>query len=164
MTGRFVDDDEVEYAGPAAEVPRVEAPSEDPTHGAFGGVANPRGPEISPEEVESLHNQDSQPHAQPRQPAQPQEIPPEAVEQLKGVIKGLEESMNNNVPPQTLSHTIMKMTPRQQAEGLVRAPLPQLIATIQQVAPESMLLTFQGRKYISALQQSLAQLLQQTPA
>lgn len=72
--------------------------------------------------------------------------------------------MNNNVPPQTLSHTIMKMTPRQQAEGLVRAPLPQLIATIQQVAPESMLLTFQGRKYISALQQSLAQLLQQTPA
>jgi hypothetical protein len=79
------------------------------------------------------------------------------------MINGLEESMNTNVQPQTLAQTIMKMAPRQQVEGMVQTSLAQFVATIQQISPESMLLTFQGRRYITALQQSLAQLLQQAP-
>ena len=167
-TGHFVEEEAVEHAGPVAEAPQVQeappAPPADPTHGAFGGVAYSKGPEISPEEVESLHNQDAQPKPQPPLQQQPQEIPQEAVEQLKGMINGLEESMNTNVQPHTLAQTIMKMAPRQQVEGMAQTSLAQFVATIQRIAPDSMLLTFQGRKYLTALQQSLAQLLQQTPA
>jgi len=181
QTGRVIEDDEVEHAGPAQENPQVEAPPqpqpqpqpqpEDPTKGAFGGVAYGRGPDISPEEVESLHNQDTKPPAQPnvQQPQPPsapqmQEIPPEAAQQLRGMIEGLEDSMSSGLAPNVLAGTIIKMAPPEQVQGMVQTSISQFLATIQQLAPESMLLTFHGRKYLTALQQSLAQQTQQPTA
>jgi len=82
-------------------------------------------------------------------------VPPEAMQQMKVLIKGLEESMTNNVPVETLAQTISNMAPPQQLKPFVDTPLAQLIGEISQVLPGSPLATYQGKKYIGALQQAL---------
>jgi hypothetical protein len=77
------------------------------------------------------------------------------MQQMKVLIKGLEESMTNNVPVETLAQTISNMAPPQQLKPFVDTPLAQLIGEISQVLPGSPLATYQGKKYIGALQQAL---------
>jgi len=161
MAGRFVDDDEVEEAGPAPEteqlrsqvgpdgVIRADVPPVQNSQG-FGGIQHDaKGPVVEPE---------SQPEEQPQQ-TQPARMPPEVAEQLKAMVSGLEESMRNQVPPETLAQTITKMAPPEQVRPFAHTPIQQLVTDIQQIMPESLLITYQGRQYLQALQASLSQLL-----
>jgi hypothetical protein len=87
------------------------------------------------------------------------QIPPEAVEQMKVLVKGLEESMNNGVSPQVLAQGISKMAPPDQLRPLVDTPLAQLIGEISAVLPGSPLATYQGKKFVGALQQELRKII-----
>jgi hypothetical protein len=99
----------------------------------------------------------------PAQPQQPpistEKIPPDVAEQMKAMISGLEESMTNGVPPNVLAGTIMQVAPPEQLRPFAQTPIQQLVADIQQVIPESMLASYQGRKYLSALQVELSKLI-----
>jgi len=82
-------------------------------------------------------------------------IPPEALQQMKVLVKGLEESMVNGVSPATLAQTIISMAPPEQLRPFVDTPVGNLANEISQVSPGSPLTTYQGKKYVGQLQQEL---------
>ena len=86
-------------------------------------------------------------------------VPPEAIEKLKVLVKGLEESMNNAVPADVLAQTISTMAPPDQLRLFVGAPTAQLIGEISQILPGSPLVTYKGKKYVEALQQALRKII-----
>jgi hypothetical protein len=87
------------------------------------------------------------------------QVPPEMLEQMKVLVKGLEESMNSGVSPAALAQGISGMAPPQQLRPLVDTPLAQLISEIAQVLPGSPLVTYQGKKFVGALQQELRKII-----
>jgi hypothetical protein len=183
VTGSFVDD-EVEEAGPGPE-PAPQIRSQVDSEGVVRATVPPatssysmgtspeaKNPQITAEEVERIHSPSTPepprpapaaPAAPPAQPQQPpvstEKIPPEVAEQMKAMISGLEESMTNGVPPNVLAGTIMQVAPPEQLRPFAQTPIQQLVADIQQVIPESMLASYQGRKYLSALQVELSKLI-----
>jgi len=186
VTGRFVDE-EPTPAGAAPEDPQMQPPgsvvmSNVPpveNSGFFGGVNidDNRSSEVTPEEVERLHNQQSdqpsvpeqqpvqqnpapqqqQPQPQPQQqaPVQPQQIPPEAIAQLKALVMGLEEAMKNGAPPEAVAQGIVQVAPKDQIMPFAQTPIEQLSADISNAFPESMLATYGGKKYLKAVQANI---------
>lgn len=133
--GAFVDDaQQAEPAGPSQETPRIHS-----TVNADGVITMQRPQEQKRPEASNAT----------------QQIPPEALQQMKVLVKGLEESMNNGVSAAMLAQTIAPMAPPGQLKPFADTPIGILINEIAQVSPGSPLTTYNGKKYIAALQQEL---------
>jgi hypothetical protein len=88
-----------------------------------------------------------------------QQIPPEQAQQLRVLVKSLEDAMVNGVSPVMMAQTIAQMAPREQLLPFTGTSIEQLIAEVAQVAPESQLATYGGRKFLGSLQQTLKQII-----
>ena len=116
--------------------------------------AEPAGPAPETQRVQGYTQSQVRPEA-----INTSQVPPEAMQQMKVLVKGLEESMNNQVPPETLAKTISSMAPPDQLRPFIDTPLNQLISEISQVMPGSSLSTYQGKKYVGAIQQEVRKLI-----
>ena len=137
--GSFVDDRQVEPAGPAPEAPPLRSP-------------------VRPDGAVTSH------HPPARVPVQAAtapavELTPEAAQQLRVLVKGLEDAMANGANPMMMAQTIAQMAPKEQLHPFTHTPIEQLIAEVSSVAPESQLTSYSGRKFLAALQQHLLQLI-----
>jgi hypothetical protein len=104
----------------------------------------------------------------PPQKVQPQgpapEMPPEIVEQFKMMIGGIEDSMRSKMPPQELAATISKIAPPEQLLPFAQTPIDQLVSGMVEIVPETPLASYNGKKYIAALQGALRSILEQASA
>jgi hypothetical protein len=144
---------------PAAQVgPEDEFVDEGDVEGSFvdgdAQDAEPAGPGQESPQVQAASQSSVRPEAQ-----NVQQVSPEAMQQMKVLVKGLEESMNSGASAEALAKTISSMAPPEQLRPFVDTPLSQLMNEIAQILPGSTLATYQGRKYISALQQELRKII-----
>jgi hypothetical protein len=136
--GSFVDE-QAEPAGPAPETPPLRSPVR-----PDGAVTQTRPP--APVPVRS-------PSAQVAQMA------PAEAQQLRVLVKGLEDAMANGINPIMMAQSIAQMAPREQLGPFANTPIEQLIAEVSSVSPESQLTSYSGRKFLSTLQQHVKQLI-----
>jgi hypothetical protein len=101
------------------------------------------------------------PAPQKVQQAATPEMPPEIAEQFKMMIEGIEKSMRDKMPPQQLAATISKIAPPEQLMPFAQTPIDQLINGMVEIVPETPLASYNGKKYIGALQGALRTMLQQ---
>ncbi len=139
VRGSFVDDQQAEPAGPAPENPSLRSPVR-----SDGVVTQSRPPAPVPV----------------RPPNAPvAQMSPADAQQLRVLVKGLEDAMTNGVNPVMMAQTIAQMAPREQLYPFTNTPIEQLIAEVSSVSPDSQLTSYSGRKFLAALQQQLKQLI-----
>jgi hypothetical protein len=80
------------------------------------------------------------------------QLPPEVKAQLLDVITGIEQSMQEGMPPDNLAAVVMQITPDPaQLHELVAAGPEALLLQAQAVKPGTILATRQGKKYLRAV-------------
>lgn len=84
-------------------------------------------------------------------------MPPEVREQLEGLVQGLEAAMTNGQSPEELADTILQVAPAEQLKPFAETPINQLAEDISNVVPGTLLASYNGRKYLQALQEVLSQ-------
>jgi len=107
------------------------------------------------EAVASDEKKSSESSAGQQQSSQPTQVSSESVEQAKMLFQGLETAMANGEDPQRVVDMISGVVPRDNLDQLGNMPEPEIAAAISHVMPESPLLSYSGKKYISQLQEAI---------
>jgi len=162
---QFVDDDfeeeeEFEEGGEPQEfetevqdgVVTTKAPQAKPE--AEPAQAAPETPAIGPESGEAASA--SEASSSEAQRSEAESLTPEQHDRMTAMIQGLENAMTSGTPPEQLAESILKVAPAEQLRPFAKTPINKLADDISDIVPGTMLASYNGRKYLSALQAVLS--------
>lgn len=109
----------------------------------------------SVEESKQQQSVQQPPQQSTQQPGSVANLPPALKEQIKIMILGIEESMKNGVSAVDLAKSFVARGGAEQLLPFAQVPTAELIEQMRSIVPETMLVAYNGRKYLAEFQKNL---------